>query len=865
MATSRGGIARVGIGAVVALTMAVVAGLGAPSRLLASGPSMSAVTVGTAGCGDVVYMLAPDDPRYPHEINDKVAEPCDRWEKQMPDGALSWDFHDSRTAKGTTPTGIGISQTVSNTTSFRTDLDGSGAFSSATIAIDIRSEVKAGGTARTVQNFDIGFRTDAASLVVTGTGLGEHGAGEGPLGGGGFGSIRLAFICGAAPTIENGGILEFDVHHSITAEHMADTGEQRLLDGTVVTGGGPCSITGDVSAEALVPVAGSGDHAFVREKLDLTIVAKADPCVLAGTVRDGERSGDGHDNPMPGIPVELLQGGTPLGPVAVTDDAGHYCLHGVEPDDYELRATLRDGAHDPPLFQTVKAGLPDPMTTSLEVAASDLGRDDLDLAFSATAEEPWLADIANIHWQTSRFVDWVLDDLGVEPAVLGPFTVSTFESGSFFFPGQTQYSPWTALVEISEHDSAFADRRRPVDNGPENDEWHEVGHHVAARLGIAAFDTSPACAVRTNHGGRLNTSTCDSLAEGFATYLATVASLTIDAGRGGGYATPAYAGFGSLENNGYKPWSTAKSADGKVYQREDLAVAALLWDLVDDTPVEEESIPSEDARGTIAPLELADLVAIDGGDLVHLLSAARVETIAGMRDVLLASDLVPAELKAPDPALSQFPQGITRLDEVFLLHGFYPLEDSTPNRYTLGDPIGRTDHVAPFVCCGLAVRYDLEYVPGSAIRFGNAGSSPVTYAVDVTYPVTTDHFAVVVAPGSEELVHLELPPYWSGALAADAELPPCGGEGQQLVTVTITGPSGAVRTFDNCEYEHAILNATDGAALTIGDRLGGTDTPAPADDSLPLVLAAATAAGILLIAVAALTLVLRRRRLRSPE
>lgn len=292
---------------VVALTLTLVAGLISPSRLLASGPDTSAFTVGTAGCGDVAYDLAKDDPRSPSEANDTAAQGCEGWDDHMPFGARAWEFHDKRDASASTPTGIGMTQAVSNDTSFAVDLDDSGAFSSAIIAIDLRSEVGAGGTARTRQNFSIGFDTDAGSLMLAGTGVGEHAGGDGPEGGAGFGTIRLDLVCGPAPDTENHGILQFDVHHAITADHLADTVEQQPLEGVVATGGGPCLITGDVAAEALVTKARAGDHAVVHEQLQIQIIAGAPSCDPGGAVPADPGSS------MPTIPVAPCPGSSPGG------------------------------------------------------------------------------------------------------------------------------------------------------------------------------------------------------------------------------------------------------------------------------------------------------------------------------------------------------------------------------------------------------------------------------------------------------------------------------------------------------------------------------------------------------------------------
>ncbi len=348
-----------------------------------------------------------------------------------------------------------------------------------------------------------------------------------------------------------------------------------------------------------------------------------------------------------------------------------------------------------------------------------------------------------------------------------------------------------------------------------------------------------------------------------------------------GYATPDYAGFGSLETNIRAPWDWAEGDDGRVFEYEEEAVAALLWDLVDDTPSEDLEIVIVDGVGVASLVPVADRVAIEGGTLVRLLAAAQPETIVDVYEALVASGDVPDQLKAPDTAYPDLAQAISPIDEVFLLHRFYPIRDPSVDRYYLGDPIARTDR--PWNSAPQVVRRHIEPLPGSAIRLSNPGSSPATYAIDVSYPDTSSHFEIAVAAASEKVVHLELPPYWSGTLAAGTTLPPCANAAaERRVTVTVSGPAGVARTFDNCEYQHAILTAVDGAALTIGERVGGPDptpgptqvpapsatpritpgtapAPVPADGSLPVLLAVAV--GIVVLGgLAAIVVVSRRKR-----
>ncbi len=176
---------------------------------------------------------------------------------------------------------------------------------------------------------------------------------------------------------------------------------------------------------------------------------------------------------------------------------------------------------------------------------------------------------------------------------------------------------------------------------------------------------------RTPTVAGLNDTTCDSLAEGFAMFLPTLASLDIDAGLGAGYATPRYSVFGSLEDNGYRPWSGPRRI-----QREDFAVAQLLWDLADDTPNEPADWASSPARGQGGTVEYADTtdrVALDGVRLVHLLAFANPTTVADVYDDLVADRNVAAPLKTADLDINgDGAPELSPLDGVFVEHGFHP-------------------------------------------------------------------------------------------------------------------------------------------------------------------------------------------------
>ncbi len=498
---------------VVSFATALLASLFAPLHAAASSPApptaphppLPASTFGgiayaTSSCRPIVYRFASDDPNRPTEhtgIEAVEPTPCRQWEVRMPEGRRSWQYQDKKAYTAETSTGEQVSLDFAGSTTFAADADPGGAFRSATITIDVASGATTAGDADIGQDYTLDFGTHAPALVITGSGSIEGDGDE--LAGSGV-AVGVYLECSGAQNPGDGGTYEFnlfgfgglDYNGAGDVRHMSDAGS---IDSRMSTGAGRCTMRVKASVKSGFYREGADDHATKgHAKLNLTLTADTGPCDLGGIVRDGMMSQDGHDNVMPGVPVELYRDGSPVGPVSVTDRTGHYCLVGVQPDDYQLRATLEDdGTEQQTLFWTRIAGQDDVVSTERDVSAVDLGSDGVDIAFTATAEEPWLADVANIHWQTWRFVDWLVGTLGLDPGQLSSFAVDTFETDG------TLYHPDTRVVDIDAEESGFAARYAPLDNGPENDEWHEVSHHVASMLEIAPTDTALACEGREPH------------------------------------------------------------------------------------------------------------------------------------------------------------------------------------------------------------------------------------------------------------------------------------------------------------------------------------------------------------------------------
>jgi hypothetical protein len=598
-------------------------------------------------------------------------------------------------------------------------------------------------------------------------------------------------------------------------------------------------------------------------------------CAIEGLVTDGDANLDPHANPLPNIRLQLWTGGaesTPVGPAVASDAEGRYCIpsqQGVtDPDNYKLRATLIDAANDPPLLETRRTEDGFAGWTEIPISADDFGSEQVDITFTGTPDRPWLADLANIHWQSDRFVRWAVGPLAMSNAQFETVIISAFDSGG------TRYrdSARTAFLQMS--DSVFAKRSGPYTECPENCEWHEIAHHIGHRLVIADTSLDGPCDGREPHGGWLNATTCDSLSEGFAAFLAVLGSVDIDRDRGTGYGTPEYSSFGySLEDNTFKPWTVVTHSNGSRHHEEDATVAQLLWDLQDATPDEGEVIP---IGGSPDPsrndLLVEDLVALTGVELVHIMDGAEPQTIAELYEALRTSPDVPAVLKVRNPDFDEetIPQDITPLMEAFLLHGFHPVRDEAAPRYELGDRVPYTDHLPQPP--GYVERPHFPSVPGAALRLVNPTAAERTYLVEVDYPSTSSRFEIAVPAGGEILFGLKLPPNpW--VVPGEGEPPAACNDPESTITVTVSAGDVAAQTFDNCAYNQALFTATGDAAMTFGEASpvatgtgptagpGASAVPGPASsgDGGPVAILAIVAIAVAAAAIGG-WLALRRRR-----
>ena len=824
---------------VVAVVLAGTLALQRPPDARASHSESSAQSTGTAGCMSWVQDA-----------------PCQDWSTEKPEGGHAWIFADEASYSGG-----GSTLLTRQSYDLEEEYTPSGTWRSVTLSGSMTASNSGGGKSGNSADYDISLEAPGPQVSVRGT-----------ISAVAEGSEYVVGSTSASILIECG-----DVEYTFEQEVDAGASEPNSASksgaplATVDSNGESCDVEFDASVSATTNQPAAGNAGSVRLTFELTFSTDvAEGCEgIEGVVTDGPA--DMHENPLGGIRVQLFRDGSPRGPAVATADDGFYCLPGDEatpPGDYQLRATLVDQRHEPPLFETRYHLDTNALFVEVPVEADDFaGGSQVPIAF-VDSLRPWVSDVANVHYQSARFVGWLTDTLGWSPAAIGPFIVRTHDDGG------TRYRRSEKIVFISLADSAFEDRDQAHDVAPENGEWHEIGHHVGYALGVGSA-TAPACQDRINHGGWLNTTTCDSVIEGFPTFLATLASIDLDAGLPG-YANSVYAGFQDLEAQNMFPWSAIPHAGGWV-QREDMAVAALLWDLADDTPTESGAVVVAPPAGN--PVSVRDEIAIGGSELIDLLSALQVNTVEDLYRAAVGSPHVPASASAPSIDLDgdDVPDA-SALDAVFLMHGFYPVEDPSLPAFRVGDAFPRTDHV-PDGLAGLVPRPNVERVPGSYVRLRNGTTEQVSFSIEVAGEEGGEPFRLTesVPANATDLLYLEVPPYYRSILAPGDTLPACDAEGLSTRAITISAPGMDPRTLDTCEYTHAVVAATDGAALTVtvGPGPYGADaaTPMPSAGPAGPTSAAGEALPLLVLVVGGLVAVLAllglvgigRRRGREPS
>jgi len=349
-------------------------------------------------------------------------------------------------------------------------------------------------------------------------------------------------------------------------------------------------------------------------------------------------------------------------------------------------------------------------------------------------------DLALTYFYVKQAFDFMSSELGTVPTYNMPLKVYGYSTACSPDPERSCYKSddTTAAVHISPDDYQFRSILHPPI------EWHETFHHLMQD----SITIPPLGEGNTNHGGYANSNTSDSWTEGWAQFWPVVLNHHLDPDNPHPYV---YRTGVSFEQN-WKAWDVEEGSGGKDIYREDFAVASLLWDLYDDRAYEHADcgMLTWFCRDT----DYCDYIHLDTSQIWHAIGMTNTNQLRDMKDVYDA--LVHGGVGQGDFDND----GMTDLDELFVLHGFFA--DINDNCiYDPGEEIGRAaDGERPD-------RRRPPLVPGAYLKlnFRDPHGNPVgnnKLYVEVTYPSPYENFnyayQIEVPQAIGALVYLELPP-----------------------------------------------------------------------------------------------------------
>ncbi|MBL8114048.1 MAG: hypothetical protein JNK60_14300, partial [Acidobacteria bacterium] len=303
----------------------------------------------------------------------------------------------------------------------------------------------------------------------------------------------------------------------------------------------------------------------------------------------------------------------------------------------------------------------------------DLKVDESEIVIPAGTKDTLYA-AAEIYWHMWRQV-YLMMPLNTTVALSRDLPVEVHLNGtptSFYCPTN---DPAGCLVPSS----IVLDRTDSVPGANPSVIWHEFGHHLIREL-YAGEIPRPAMStdrlLDLNHNGFANDYTSASMDEGFATFWAVATSQVFEIPQGRNprfrWNTPTPTTSSALNLDLNFRAVTQASGPG-VTNDEEIAFAGLLWDLV-DTRVD----PLEAAGSGVA----SDSAEVSLPDVLSVFAQARPGSVARLRTALAAK--FPALAAAPAPPAT----GLSPLDQLFVLHGFFADANPADLRYSDGEAVG---------------------------------------------------------------------------------------------------------------------------------------------------------------------------------
>ncbi|MBX3050633.1 MAG: IPT/TIG domain-containing protein [Caldilineaceae bacterium] len=457
--------------------------------------------------------------------------------------------------------------------------------------------------------------------------------------------------------------------------------------------------------------------------------------------------------PFVGVPVRLMRAGRAINTAISKAPDGRYTFYSAPIENgLTLSATLQSVETHPPIFQVVygQAGQP-PVAASRAVnlgGASPRVTVTVDLPFDATLTPAAgipanrLADLGVIYYHTHQASDLVrllypkldyslpVDMVGFANAG-GVFWQGEFSDGS-----NAGVDPYIS-IEAANNSSLISDGGRP-----DNREWHEFGHHVMADTFENKMPDDPANCHSPplptddcNHGGYDNVSTTDSWSEGWAEFFSMLVARDVAK-----EARPELYTVGgnpfNLENNRLA-WDEYLTTNGTV-RFEELAVAALLWDIVDPVDARDFTLLKDNQR-------YADCVEVDFKTFwqdiftpeVFLTSPVAPKDYGYIFDIKSLYDV----LRSRGVGQGHSREGpLNDLDELFVSHGFFA-DVNGNGSYDSNETIGLAGDSTR------SNRRDFPLLPGSYVAVdgllpdGRGTVTPISFHVQVEFSVPFDSYS----------------------------------------------------------------------------------------------------------------------------
>ena len=573
---------------------------------------------------------------------------------------------------------------------------------------------------------------------------------------------------------------------------------------------------------------------------------------------------DGHGHPLDGLKVQVRdkESNAILYENPTHNGNGTYIFKDVPPNDYLVRTTLMDFSGGPgstPAFEirhgldpTEAAWVEHKVTVKQEGGTiANLGITVTDTSiFGANSSEPLeLDDIAAIYYNVQRYVAWVKRTLTPQTGatvIVHAFAATDPTDGQPFSPSGARYWSVPPLILLGTDFSRYEYRdglynQQLGDEAPENGEWHEFNHHLWFKF----VDTTAAACAGENHAGYRNPDTCDSMSEGFASFLAAAAARDID-----GATDSFYDGSWDLEAP-LKAWSSYVGSDGTRVYEEDVAVSALLWDLHDakadrlDTEIIAQS-------GVHEPVTYTDEESESLVDLWTRFITAKPLTVDALRMSYGTPDL---SIDLDEDGLDD----IARIDQVFLKHGFFPIdldETLTSSHRTYHYDVDYAQRTSITAARNAVVGWSSHrtlaangsvlntFIPRFNMPMDRNANLAVNVEDEAGTPLSGAEVELVIhypggqsststrrlEGGTDNLLSLQLPPYYDYLLPEDAPLPECDPVNDEQVTVTmhikVNGYLSADSpSFDNCTYQQAVAASTGQGALSFTATFPQDATP----------------------------------------